>query len=88
MRSLNLYLIALLAIVTFSCSDDDSDGTADDGDGTPTAESGSITFTVDGEEKSFDGFGFYIQSDNVTNVTNIQTGVPDISLVFNDVAPG
>ena len=81
MKKFNLYLVTILAIVAFSCSDDD-------GDGTSTAESGSITFTVDGEEKSFDGLAFYSSDDNVTNITNIETGIPDISIVFQNVAPG
>ena len=88
MKNLNLYLLAILAMITFSCSDDDSDGTPNGGNGSSTAESGKINLTVDGEEKSFDGFGFFIQSDNVTNITNIETGIPDIQIVFNDVAPG
>ena len=76
MKNLNLYLLAILTIVAFSCSDDD-------GDGTPVAESGEITFTVDGEEKSFEGSASYSSSNNSTEISG-----SSISISLDDVEPG
>ena len=78
MKKLNLYLLAILTIVAFSCSDDD-------GDGTPVAESGKIAFIVDGEEKSFDGSVSYFSGSNSTNISADGTGGLSISL--DDVGP-
>lgn len=75
-------MLAILTIVAISCSDDDDSGSS------TVAGQGQINFTVDGEEKSYDGSAFYFSSDNATNITDAATGQPTISIVLNDVGPG
>ena len=65
-------IIIILAVFMSSCSDDDNDSN----NNSNNATNGQITFTVDGEDKSFDATALYIiTDDNTPNATAINEDV-------------